>query len=140
MDKYSVVVSLKNDKVLLKGKARENDEVSMDYFPPVGDGMGYTGLELLLMSFTGCSSTSVVYLLRKMGKNIISFEADASGIFNDKTPKAFREIIINYKIKSNDITSGDVLKAVKLSEESVCPVWSMLRGNVVITPLFELSV
>lgn len=138
MDNYSVTIGLKNDKVLFKGKARDNLEVSMDYFPPVGDGLGYTGLELLLMSFSGCSSTAIVFLLRKMGKQIKGFEAEATGFFNDKTPKAFREIVINYKIRSCDINSDEMQRVIKMAEDSVCPVWSMIKGNVEITTLFEI--
>jgi putative redox protein len=129
-DKFEVNLELRNDKLLFQGNARENHEVSMDYFPPLGDGLGYTGLELLLMSFAGCSSTSIIFLLRKMGKNIKSMRVNASGIKREELPKAFKEIHITYSLVSDNTVESDVQKTIKLSEESVCPVWSMIKGNV----------
>jgi putative redox protein len=129
-DKFEVNLELKNDKLLFKGNARDNHEVSMDYFPPLGDGMGYTGLELLLMSFAGCSATSIIFLLRKMGKNIKGMSVSATGIKREELPKAFKEIHATYSLISDNTEEPDVRKAILLSEESVCPVWSMIKGNV----------
>ncbi|MCE1165851.1 MAG: OsmC family protein [Bacteroidetes bacterium] len=137
-DSFTVSLSLKNDKLLFKGSARDNDYVSMDYFPPLGDGKGYTGLELLLMSFSGCSATSIVFLLRKMGKTILGLDVESEGVKSDVLPNAFKEIVIAYKIKSKDVVGDDVIKALKLSEESVCPVWAMIKGNVKVSPSFEI--
>ncbi len=137
-DNFKVSMKLANGKLLFKGKSRDNEEVSMDYFPPLGDGKGYTGLELLLMSFSGCSATSVVYLLRKMGKTIGSMTINSEGIKKEELPRAFREIRIKYTIESPDVNAADVSKAIKLSEESVCPVWSMIKGNVDVIPEFEI--
>lgn len=138
-DNFKVSMKLANGKLLFKGNSRNNEEISMDYFPPLGDGAGYTGLELLLMSFSGCSATSIVYLLRKMGKTIETVTIYAEGIKREELPRAFREIRIKYIFKSPDVNSAEVLKAVKLSEESVCPVWSMLKGNVEVIPDFEIA-
>jgi putative redox protein len=33
-------------------------------------------------------------------------------------------------ITSSDATAADVDKVMKLAEESYCPVWSMMKGNV----------
>ena len=137
-DNFKVSMKLANDKLLFKGKSRDNEEVSMDYFPPLGDGAGYTGLELLLMSFSGCSATSVVFLLRKMGKTIESMTINSVGIKNEELPRAFREIRIKYTIESPDVNAADVSKVIKLSEDSVCPVWSMIKGNVDVIPEFEI--
>ncbi len=137
-DNFKVSMKLANDKLLFKGRSRDNEEVSMDYFPPLGDGAGYTGLELLLMSFSGCSATSVVFLLRKMGKTIESMTINSEGIKNEELPRAFREIKIKYTIESQDVNAADVSKAIKLSEDSVCPVWSMIKGNVDVIPEFEI--
>ncbi|MDD5361922.1 MAG: OsmC family protein [Ignavibacteria bacterium] len=138
-DKFEVNLELKNDKLLFIGNARDNHNVSMDYFPPLGDGMGYTGLELLLMSFAGCSATSIIFLLRKMGKNIKGMSVSASGIKRDEMPKAFKEIHITYTLTSDNTEEPDVRKAISLSEESVCPVWSMIKGNVEIFTYIKIS-
>ena len=49
--------------VRFSGSARDLPAVSADYFPPLGEGQGYTGLELLLLSLAACSATAIVPLL-----------------------------------------------------------------------------
>jgi putative redox protein len=77
-----VTVNLMNQKVLFTGISKSNPErpVTFDFKVPIGDGHGYNGLELLLMSFAGCSGTTIVYLLRKMGKNISGLKVKAKDI------------------------------------------------------------
>jgi len=67
-----VAVRLINQKVKFTGVSNANPDqpITFDYKPPIGDGEGYNGLELLLMSLSGCSATAIVYLLRKMGKTV----------------------------------------------------------------------
>lgn len=70
--KEQVSVRLINEKVQFRGISNANPDqsITFDYKPPLGDGLGYNGLELLLMSFTGCNATAIAYLLRKMGKTV----------------------------------------------------------------------
>lgn len=126
----SVSLELNNDRVQFKGYARDNDFVFMDYFPPIGDGLGYTGVELILMSFAGCSATSVIYLLRKLGKSVEGLRVTAEGERSNEPPLTLKKIVIDYTIISNDVTEYDFQKALKLSEESVSPVWSLIKNNV----------
>ena len=42
-------IRLVNDKLLFKGTVGDNTPVSIDYIAPLGDDMGYTSLELLLL-------------------------------------------------------------------------------------------
>jgi len=61
-----VTVRLINQKVRFIGvsNTNPNQPITFDYKPSIGDGQGYNGLELLLMSLCGCSATAIVYLLR----------------------------------------------------------------------------
>lgn len=129
-DEMEVSVRLTNEKVQFTGNSRSNPEITMDYFPPLGDGQGYTGLELLLMSLAACSGTSVVYLLRKMGKTVAGLNIHAKGIRKDAHPTSFRQIYLEFTVISGDVKDQDIQKAIKLSEESICPVWAMLKNNV----------
>lgn len=137
-EKFEVSLELINDKVQFKGKARTNPEIQMDYFPPYGDGNGYTGLELLLMSLAVCSATSITGLLRVMKKEVSSFSVHATGEPKEEHPKGFHSIQLSYKLKSPDASEADFHKAIQVSEERLCPVWSMLKGNVRIHADFEL--
>ena len=121
---------LVNGKIRFSGTARTNPEVHMDYFPPAGDGEGYTGLEMLLLSLSGCSATAVTVLLRKMNKTVSGLTVDATGTRQETAPLAFHRIDLDFNLTSPDASPEDLEKAIKLAEANVCPVWAMLKGNV----------
>jgi putative redox protein len=135
-----VKVNLINQKIKFRGESKSNPDASVifDYIPPVGDGQGYNGLELLLMSLSGCSATAVVFLLRKMGKTVSGFEVKAKGIRTDKPPIKFEKIFLEFVLNSNDTKDADIQRAIKLSEESVCPVWQMIRNNVEVIAEYKI--
>ena len=96
----------------------------------MGDGEGFNGLELLLMSLSGCSATAVVYLLRKMGKTVSGLEVNAKGVRREQPPIKFEKIHLEFILNSKDIKDDDIQKAIQLAEQSVCPVWQMIKNNV----------
>jgi len=133
MEKLSATIDLIDDKVTFRGSTRDNPLVTMDYFPPVGNGAGYTGLEMLLLSLTGCSATSVVSMLRKMKTEITAFHAEAEGERVETHPTVLHKIKLHFSVTSPDATPDQVMKAIQLSEETYCPVWAMLK------PVCEIS-
>lgn len=135
----SVSVNLINEKVKFEGVVRDNPAITIDYIPPLGDGQGYMPLELLLVSLASCSGATVVSLLRKMSKNIISLKVNASGIRREQHPTSFEKIHLDFLVNSSDIEQTDIIKAIQLSEESYCPVWAMLKNNVDITFKYEIT-
>lgn len=137
--KLETEVTLIGDKVRFSGRSRNNPEVTMNYFPPFGDGDGYTGLEMLLLSFSGCSGTAVAVLLRKMGKAVEGLTIRATGQRQETLPMAFSTIDILFTIKAPDATDEDVRKVLNLAETSMCPVWAMIRGNVEINVSYKLN-
>ena len=135
-----VSVRLTNDKVQFTGVSPANPgrPVAFDYKAPLGDGAGYNGLELLLMSLAGCSGTAMAVLLRKMGKTVAGLEVKARGIRSEKPPVKFTKIFIEFILSSGDAKDADVKKAIELSEQSVCPVWQMIKNNVVVVPEYRI--
>jgi len=123
-------IKLVNDRLNFIGTVGENVPVSIDYIPPAGDNLGYTALELLLLSFTSCMGGTMLSSLRKMKKTIESFEMNTRGIRKEEHPQGFKTIYVEINIKSPDITNEEMLKVIKLAEDRYCPVWSMLKGNV----------
>ena len=109
----NLVVEIKrtNQKVHFEGISEANPNISIpfDYAPPLGDGNGFAGLELLLMSFTGCVSTAIVFLLGKSGKHILSYTARAEGIRREH-PLSLCKICFHICIESADITDTDMEK------------------------------
>ncbi len=135
-----VVVRLTNQKVQFTGTSKSNPDrpVAFDYKPPVGDGQGYNGLELLLMSLSGCSATAIAYLLRKMGKNVAGLEVNAKGVRREQPPIKFETISLEFLVRSTDAKEADIEKAIQLAESSVCPVWQMVKGNVEVKAGYKL--
>jgi putative redox protein len=128
----SASVKLINDKLNFSGIVEGNSPISIDYIPPLGDSMGYTSLELLLLSLSSCLGSAMLLFLRRMQKTISEFEITAQGIRNDDHPTGFKNISMNIHIKSPDVSEADLEKVAGLAEEKYCPVWSMIKGNVVI--------
>ena len=133
-----VTMDLTNQKVRFSGTAGSNPAILCDYSPPLGDGMGYTGLQLLLMSLAACSATSVVALLKKMRKSLTGFHVDAKGLRREEHPTSFESISLDFTVNSPDAGEADVRKVIQLSEESVCPVWAMLKNSVEIKTEFRI--
>lgn len=133
MSELAVTVQLANEKVGFTSKLRENDPVAVDYYPPIGDGQGYTSLELLLMSLATCGGTGVLLLLRKQQKKIENFAVHATGIRRDAHPTILTQITLEFELVSPDIDDA-VMQRVLAHAESICPVWAMLSpGTEIVT-------
>lgn len=82
-----------NEKVKFEAHAGERPKISVDYFPPVGSGEGYTSLELLLVSFGSCVGTTLLGVLRAhMHKNIVSLSVNAKGTMREEHPRKLSHI------------------------------------------------
>jgi putative redox protein len=138
MDSLCVDFKLINRKVQFSAVSRLSPErpLTMDYVPPVGDGQGFAGLELLLISFCGCVSTAVVALLRRMGKNVIAYEGTAEGL-RQENPLSLKKIIFSIQVTSDDIGKEDLEKVLQIAA-TISPVWLAVRGNVEVETAFEL--
>ena len=132
-------VKLVNDRLHFSGTVEGNSPVSIDYIPPLGDNLGYTSLELLLLSLSTCLGTAVLVFLRKMQKSITEFEISANGIRNEEHPTGFKTIVLDIYLKSKDANEGDLNKVIALSEDKYCPVWAMLKGNVQVTVRYTID-
>ena len=91
------------------------------------------------MSLTGCSATALTYLLRKMGRTVSGLDVSAQGLRRTQPPLKYDQILLEFTLRSNDTQPADFEKALLLAETSVCPVWQMLKNNVVVVPSFKIS-
>jgi putative redox protein len=136
----SASVKLINNKLNFSGITEGNNPVSIDYTPPLGDNIGYTSLELFLLSFSSCIGSSVLTFLRRMNKNIVGCEIHSRGIRKQEHPTGFSMIFIDISLQSPDVSEDDMRKVLKLSEDTYCPVWSMIKGNVETEVTFQIEV
>jgi putative redox protein len=131
-------VSLVNDKVKFKGVSGAKSEIIMDYVPPIGNGEGYTSLELFLLSLASCSGTAVILMLKKMRKDVSGLKINIKGDRREEHPTYFKTIAMEFILESKDANANDVEKALKISEESICPVWNMIKNNVEISTSYTI--
>jgi putative redox protein len=131
-------IVLINDKLNFKGIVDNNIPVSIDYIPPFGDNLGYTSLELLLLSLSSCIGSAILLFLRKMRKTINGLEIHSRGIRKEEHPTGFKTIFVEINLKSSDVNSDDLNKVIKLSEETYCPVWAMIKGNVEVDVKYKI--
>jgi len=132
-------IRLVNDRLHFKGDIEGTDPISIDYTPPLGDNLGYTSLELLLLSLSSCVGSSVLTFLRRMRKSINSCEIESRGIRREEHPTCFEKIFLSIKLNSSDTASEDLEKVLRLSEETYCPVWAMLKNNVEIAVDYNIT-
>ncbi len=122
-------IRLLNEKLHFEGKVDGNEPVSIDYTPPLGDNLGYTSLELFLLSLSSCTGSALLVILRKMKKNIEFFEINSTGYRNEEHPTGFHTIGMQVNLKSDNVNSEDMTKVTDLIK-GICPVRSMLDSNI----------
>ena len=134
----TATIRLLNEKLHFEGRVEGNDPVSIDYTPPLGDNLGYTSLELFLLSLSSCIGSALLVVLRKMKKNIDLFEITSAGNRKPEHPTGFNRIIVQVTLKSGDIAPDDMTKAIDLIK-GVCPVLTMIDPGVKVNIEFNLS-
>jgi len=130
----TVTADLINDKVKFSGVTRYNHEIIIDS----ADGDGYTPLELFLMSLATCSGMTLALLLRKMNKNVSELKVIASGERRATYPTYFKSIHLIFELASKDVQTDEIESTIKLMEESLCPVWNMVKSNVDISCEYKI--
>lgn len=140
MDTLTVKMQTIDEKTMFSATARENPEIIVDYFPPIGSGNGYTSLELFMTSFGSCVSTTLLSLLRyRMRKKVDGVVVEIQGTVREEHPKALKHILLVLTFKSKELSKAEALEALKVAEDKMCPVWSMIKGNVDVDVKIEIS-
>ena len=122
-------INLLNEKLHFEGIVEGNAPVSIDYTPPFGDNLGYTSLELFLLSLSSCAGSAILVVLRKMNKNIDRFEITSVGKRRENHPTGFESISMQISIKATNLQSNEMEKVLQMIE-GICPVLSMLDKSV----------
>ncbi len=133
-----VTVQSTNQKLGYTTALRSLPPIEIDYIPPLGDGQGYLPLEMLLMSLGACSGGTIGLLLRKMGKTVTGIKVDVQGSRREQHPTSFQKIHLAFTVTSADTKDLDMQKSIKLAEDSVCPVWAMVKGSAEITTDYKI--
>ncbi len=133
-----VTVHSTNQKLGYTTALRSLPAITIDYVPPLGDGKGYTPLEMLLMSLGACSGGTLGLLLRKMGRTVSGIKVNVKGTRREQHPTSFQSILLEFIVMSAEVKDADIQNSIKLAEKSVCPVWAMVKGNTEITTAYRI--
>jgi uncharacterized OsmC-like protein len=117
-----------NEKAKFRCTVEGKQDITVDYIPPLGDGEGHTSLELLLLSLSSCFATSVKFMLAREKITVDKLKVNAEGERKDEHPTAFKSISLFITIKGKGLTEETLEKVIRVSEESICPVYAMIKG------------
>ena len=118
------------DKLHFWGQGDFGERVAVDYSPPLGDGQGYGGLDLLLMGLVACGAQTAMSLFIKMKQDVTKFTVSGTGKRTTEHPTVLTDITIDFVVEGNGLSTELIEKAIRLSEEKYCPVWAMLKPSV----------
>lgn len=110
--------------------------LKMDY--PMGSG-AFTPLELVLVSLAGCSLTSIAYLLGRSKQPFQHLSVTVKGSRRAEHPTLFTSIDLEFMVRGDGVEAGEIEKALRFSEEKLCPVWAMLKPGVPIHATYRME-
>jgi putative redox protein len=90
---------------------------------------GFGPKALLLSGLAGCSGIDVVDVLEKMRVPFADLRIEAEAEQTEEHPKVFKDIHINYIIRTAEENRDKVKKAIDLSLDKYCGVAAMLKKN-----------
>lgn len=90
---------------------------------------GFSPKALLLTGLAGCTGIDVVDVLEKMRVPFADLKIEVEADQTEEHPRVFKEIHINYIIKTEEENRSKVKKAIDLSLEKYCGVAAMLKKN-----------
>jgi putative redox protein len=128
------LVSLMDEKVKFQCKVNGREPVMVDYTPPLGNGEGYTSLELLLLSLASCFASTVKLMVNNhLKKKIDDLKVSISGIRRTEHPTSFESINLEMIYMSDETEPETLEEVMQLAKDKFCPVWAMLNDNTEIT-------
>jgi putative redox protein len=99
---------------------------------------GFSPKKLLLVGLAGCTGIDIVSLLEKMRVEFSEFTIGVEANLTEEHPKVYKEIIIQYSIKSEKENLDKIQKAIDLSMQKYCGVSAMLGKTAEIKPVLNL--
>lgn len=131
-------VELKNGRMLFEGKS-DGHTVITDYTPPYGDGQGFTSLQLFLVSLCSCLGGTISFLAKTMKKEVKTLTVSAIGTRREQHPLCFDSITMDVQVGSSDMDDETMQKIIASAEEKICPVMAMIKGNVKVDVIYQIS-
>lgn len=92
-----------------------------------GEDSGPSPKRLMLASLAGCTGIDIVSILNKMKVGFSDFNIHVHAALTAEHPKTYNYVKITYKIKLAEEDKSKMIKAVNLSTEKYCGVFTMFK-------------
>ena len=89
--------------------------------------------ELILISLGACTGSDVVSILQKKRVKLAGFEVKLKAQVAEEHPQVYTSIHIEYVFYGENLSTGDLERAIDLSQNKYCPVSAMLKNSVELT-------
>jgi putative redox protein len=95
--------------------------------------------QLILHALAGCTMMDCVSIITKSRKTLEKFWVDIEAEEAETHPKVFKSINLIYNFVSEDLDEKTAERAIQLSEEKYCRVYSMLKSSVKLSCSFNIN-
>ena len=112
--------------------------LQMDYPLKNEGGEGMTPLEALLASLAGCSGNTLALLLKKASQPVEGIEVFVHASRRDEHPTVLTDIALEFVVTGAGVQRSAIESALARAEETVCPVWAMLKPSTRITSSYRI--
>lgn len=128
------------DGMTFRGTSGSGHTTSMDAEPSAGgQEQGARPMEVVLLSFGGCTGMDVISILRKMRQEVSGYEVRLVGDRTEQQPTVFTDITVEHVVRGRNLNVANVRRAVELSATRYCPVSAMLKkGGVNIADRYRV--
>ncbi len=100
---------------------------------------GIKPADLLMLGLIGCSGYDLVTILQKQRQKITGIAIRATGDQLDVEPYAFTKIHVEYILRGSNLNRDFVARAIELSEQKYCSVYSTLKNTVQLSSSFKIE-
>ncbi len=110
----------------------------MDY--PAEADRNPTPLEVLLASLAACAANTLhLVLCRKMGASVASLQVEAAAQRRQEHPTVLTQIELLYRLRGDELDPETVEQAIRVAEDTLCPVLAMLRPGTQISSSWRMD-
>ncbi|TKJ37947.1 osmotically inducible protein OsmC [candidate division LCP-89 bacterium B3_LCP] len=126
------------DGMHFSGLTESGHDMHWDSGPRDSITSGPAPMEAVLQAVAACSAMDVISIIRKRRKQVDSFEIEVEAEKKTEHPKIFEYVTVTYRMSGDGITTQELEKAVKLSQERYCSVINMIKPNVNVSYRVEI--
>lgn len=109
--------SLANDHIIHTDKLEKHG----------GDNFGPRPKPLILSAIGGCTGMEIIAILEKMRLQIEGLEIDVTAELSDTQPKIYKDVKLQFKVKSNNPDKAKIERAINLAVDKYCGVVAMVK-------------